>query len=63
LDDDRLATAVGAWLAQRVAEPAAGRRRAPAVDGKTLRGSRTDDVAAKHVLAACDQATGAVLVS
>ncbi|MFY1623811.1 ISAs1 family transposase [Micromonospora sp. WMMD735] len=34
-----------------------------AVDGKTLRGSRTAYAAARHVLAACDQASGLVLAS
>jgi predicted transposase YbfD/YdcC len=38
-------------------------RRAIAVDGKTLRGSRTADTAADHVMAACDQAAGVVLAS
>jgi predicted transposase YbfD/YdcC len=33
------------------------------VDGKTQRGSRSADTAARHVLAACDQATGIVLAS
>ncbi|MDT0528620.1 ISAs1 family transposase [Micromonospora sp. DSM 115977] len=34
-----------------------------AVDGKTLRGSRTTDTPARHVMTACDQATGVVLAS
>ena len=38
LDGDELDTAVGAWAARRT-EPPAGRRRALAVDGKTVRGS------------------------
>ena len=38
-------------------------RQAIAVDGKTLRGSRTAGTAADHVMAACDQATGVVLAS
>jgi predicted transposase YbfD/YdcC len=42
--------------------PPAGRR-AIAVDGKTLRGSRTTETAARHVLAACEQTTGIVLAS
>jgi predicted transposase YbfD/YdcC len=63
LDPDLLTTAISAWLASRPAAdiPAAGR--AIAVDGKTLRGSRTAGAAADHVMAACDQATGVVLAS
>ncbi|WP_327002760.1 ISAs1 family transposase [Dactylosporangium sp. NBC_01737] len=34
-----------------------------AVDGKTMRGSRTRHTTARHVLAAADQHTGAVLAS
>jgi hypothetical protein len=44
LDADALAGAIGAWLADRERErprPTASRRRAVAVDGKTLRGART----------------------
>ncbi|MEH1168262.1 ISAs1 family transposase [Micromonospora sp. CPCC 205539] len=37
--------------------------RAIAVDGKTLRGSRTPATAARHVMTACDQLTGVVLAS
>ncbi|MEV6371356.1 ISAs1 family transposase [Micromonospora musae] len=63
LDPDLLTAAISGWLASRsTATPAAGRR-AIAVDGKTLRGSRTTDTAAQHVLAACDQTTGVVLAS
>jgi hypothetical protein len=46
LDADALAAAVGAWLADRERErprPAASRWRAVAVDGKTLRGARTQN--------------------
>ncbi|WP_319464232.1 hypothetical protein [Micromonospora sp. RTP1Z1] len=63
LDADRLAMVIGAWLAGQLSAPPAGTRRAIAVDGKTLRGSRTSDTVARHVLAAADQATGVVLVS
>jgi predicted transposase YbfD/YdcC len=66
LDGDVLAAAVGAWLAERDRRrprPAASRRRAVAVDGKTLRGARgagTDGRRA-HLLACMDHATRAVL--
>ena len=63
LDPDQLAQAVGTWLATRSATTPSPARRAIAVDGKTLRGSRTTDTTARHVLAACDQATGVVLAS
>jgi hypothetical protein len=43
--------------------PAPGPRQAIALDGKTLRGSRTRTAAARHVLAAADQAAGVVLAS
>jgi hypothetical protein len=39
LDPDLLTAAIGDWLTTRAATPAG--RRAIAVDGKTLRGSRT----------------------
>ena len=61
LDPDRLAAVVGTWLAARTPAPAPSR--AIAVDGKTLRGSRTADTAARHVLAAADQDSGVVLAS
>ncbi|MEU4338082.1 ISAs1 family transposase [Micromonospora lupini] len=63
LDPDQLTQAVGAWLATRSATTPSPARRAIAVDGKTLRGSRTTDTTARHVLAACDQATGVALAS
>ncbi|MDG4762571.1 ISAs1 family transposase [Solwaraspora sp. WMMD406] len=56
LDADRLTALTGAWLAARGTPP-----RAIAVDGKTLRGSRTTHTTARHVLAASDHATGIVL--
>ncbi|MGN9915830.1 hypothetical protein [Micromonospora palomenae] len=46
---------IGAWLRAQVPAPAAGTRRVIAVDGKTLRGSRTRDTVARHVFAAADQ--------
>ncbi|MEU5554304.1 ISAs1 family transposase [Micromonospora sp. NPDC047793] len=63
LDPDLLTAAVSGWLSTRAMATSPAQRRAIAVDGKTLRGSRTCDVAAQHVLAACDQVTGVVLAS
>jgi predicted transposase YbfD/YdcC len=67
LDVDALAAVVGAWLADRERErprPAASRRRAVAVDGKTLRGARTGtangDGRPVHLLAAMDHTSRAV---
>ena len=62
LDPDLLTAAIGDWLATRAATPPAVKR-AIAVDGKTLRGSRTTDTTARHVMAACDQDTGVILAS
>ncbi|WP_258545586.1 ISAs1 family transposase [Micromonospora marina] len=63
LDPDVLTTAISGWLVGRATTSASGVRRAIAVDGKTLRGSRTAVAAADHVMAACDQGTGVVLAS
>ncbi|MEU6025382.1 ISAs1 family transposase, partial [Micromonospora sp. NPDC047134] len=63
LDPDLLTAAVSGWLSTRAMATPPSPRRAIAVDGKTLRGSRTCDTAAQHVLAACDQASGVVLAS
>ena len=63
LDADLLTAAISGWLAARSTTTPPAHRRAIAVDGKTLRGSRTADTAAQHVLAACDQATGVVVAS
>ena len=61
LDPDRFDTAIGTWIQQLTrALPPAGRRRVLAVDGKTLRGSRTAE-GARHLLAVIDHDTGAVL--
>jgi predicted transposase YbfD/YdcC len=60
LDPDLLTAAIGDWLTARTTTAPAGRR-AIAVDGKTLRGSRTADTTARHVMTACDQDTGVVL--
>jgi predicted transposase YbfD/YdcC len=61
LDPDLLTATIGLWLAGRAATGTLTATRAIAVDGKTLRGSRTRDTAARHVMAACDQVTGVVL--
>lgn len=61
LDPDRLATVIAGWLATQLPVPSSTVKAAIAVDGKTIRGSRTTDTAARHVLAACDQVTGVVL--
>jgi predicted transposase YbfD/YdcC len=70
LDPDVLAGAIGAWLADRERHrprPAASRRRAVAVDGKTLRGARPrtpgggSEGRPVHLLAAMDHTTRAVL--
>jgi Transposase DDE domain len=58
LDPQALATAIGAWLADR--DRAGRRRRALAVDGKTLRGAKRDGRQV-HLLAAMDHASRAVL--
>jgi predicted transposase YbfD/YdcC len=63
LDPDLLTAAISGWLAGRVCSAQPSTRRAVAVDGKTLRGSRSGDTAARHVMAACDQTTGVVLAS
>jgi predicted transposase YbfD/YdcC len=63
LDPEVLATAVGGWLVTMIPTPPPGSRTALAVDGKTLRGSGRRDGTARHVLAAADQHTGAVLAS
>ena len=60
LDADALDEAAGSWAQQRTA-PAAGTRRAVAVDGKTLRGSGTAGGPGRHLLAALDHEHGVVL--
>jgi predicted transposase YbfD/YdcC len=67
LDADALASTIGAWLAdqerQRERGRPAARRRAVAVDGKTLRGAKgaTADGRPVHLLACMDYASRAVL--
>jgi predicted transposase YbfD/YdcC len=58
LDPVRLARVLGTWLTDR---GPARRRRAVAVDGKTLRGSRTRTDRAVHLLAAKEHTNHAVL--
>ena len=60
LDAEALATAIGAWLADRDHSGQQQRRRAVAVDGKTLRGSGAQGRQV-HLLACMDHATRAVL--
>jgi predicted transposase YbfD/YdcC len=60
LDAGALDVTAGGWAQQRTA-PAAGTRRAVAVDGKTLRGSGTADGPGRHLLAALDHGHGVVL--
>jgi hypothetical protein len=63
LDPDLLTKAISGWFAARSAVTRPAHRRAVVVDGKTLRGSRTADIPARHVMTAYDQVTGAVLAS
>jgi hypothetical protein len=58
VDPTALAAVVGTWLADRPGQQQ--RRRAVAVDGKTLHGAKRDDRQV-HLLAAMDHATRAVL--
>jgi hypothetical protein len=59
VDPDLLAAVIGAWLADR--DRPGQRRRAVAVDGKTLRGARDTQGRQVHLLAVMDHATRAVL--
>jgi predicted transposase YbfD/YdcC len=69
LDAAELEAAVGSWLAARwqggrlPPDPGQRERRAVAVDGKAVRGTRhaSGDGQARHLLAAADQQAGAVL--
>jgi predicted transposase YbfD/YdcC len=64
VDPTALAAVIGAWLADRdrPGRPSQQhRRRAVAVDGKTLRGAKSHDGRQVHLLAAMDHATRAVL--
>jgi predicted transposase YbfD/YdcC len=59
LDADVLDRVLGAFLWTRTA--VIGDRRVIAIDGKTVRGARSRDRAAPHLVAALDHAAGAVL--
>jgi predicted transposase YbfD/YdcC len=61
VDPDALDTTICAWLAARAGPPPDDRRRAIAVDGKTLRGARRPDGRAVHLLSATDHTSGTVL--
>ena len=62
LDADAFDAVIGAWLQRQCAGRApAGRRRVLAVDGKTLRGARSGDERAPHVLAVIEHNTDVVL--
>ncbi|WP_431937529.1 ISAs1 family transposase [Micromonospora sp. RP3T] len=63
MDPQLLTAAITVWLAGRATAATSTAGRAIAVAGKTLRGSRTPDTPARHMLTACDQATGVVLAS
>ena len=64
LDPDRFDTAISAWIQQMSGTLApAGRRRVLAVDGKTLRGSRSSTGGARHLLAVIDHHARTVLRS
>lgn len=60
IDGDTLDLAVGRWLADR-RNPAEGRLRGLAVDGKSLRGAARANSRKIHLLAALDHTTGLVL--
>ncbi|WP_405746439.1 ISAs1 family transposase [Streptomyces canus] len=61
LDADALDRAVGAWLADRRAQPGPKSRRAVAVDGKSLRGAARAAGRKIHLLAALDHTSRLVL--
>ena len=63
LDGDRFDTVISTWITQqlRAAPRPACRRRAVAVDGKTLRGTRNADSPPRHLLAVLDHHTRVVL--
>jgi DDE_Tnp_1-associated len=62
VDPAALAAVIGAWLADRDRPAPQQRRRAVAVDGKTLRDANRHDGRQVYLLAVMDHATRAVLV-
>ncbi|MBM7494081.1 putative transposase YbfD/YdcC [Micromonospora luteifusca] len=63
MDPQLLTAAISVWLAGRATATTSTAGRAIAIDGKTLRGSRNTETAARHTMTACDQATGVVQAS
>jgi predicted transposase YbfD/YdcC len=61
VDPAALDRAIGAWVSARLAAIGPPCRRVVAVDGKTVRGARTGDGTAPHLLACLDHGTGVVL--
>jgi predicted transposase YbfD/YdcC len=61
VDPAALDRAIGTWVTARLAEDRPGPARAVlAVDGKTVRGARTSDKPAPHLMACLDHRSGAV---
>jgi predicted transposase YbfD/YdcC len=61
VDPAALDRALGAWVSAQLAARRPGGRVVLAVDGKTVRGARTSDSTAPHLLACLDHGTGVVL--
>jgi DDE family transposase len=63
LDGDRFDAVISAWITQQLhaTRPPVRPRRAVAVDGKTLRGTRNDDSPPRHLLAVIDHQARVVL--
>jgi len=62
VDPAALDAAAGSWVAaQLAARRRPGRRAVLAVDGKTVRGARSGEVPAPHLLACLDHGTGVVI--
>jgi predicted transposase YbfD/YdcC len=61
VDPAALDRAMGAWVSAQLAARRSQGRRVVAVDGKTVRGARTGDGTAPHLLACLDHGTGVVL--
>jgi Transposase DDE domain len=60
-DPSALDRALGGWVSARLAARRPGGQVVLAVDGKTVRGARTSDGMAPHLLACLDHGTGVVL--